>query len=1339
MRSKIHLLIVSFLISCIPYDVSIAQVFRHFSQKEGAPEEGVLSIVQDKKGFLWYATTNGLYRYDSRTFKKFSYKEDDTTTISSNLVESLFCDSDGVIWAGTRNGLNRYNSSRNTFTRFKHNPKEAGSISGDTVYCIAEDSQKKLWVGTSQGLNSLAYVDQKVEFTSYAQTKRIKETKQINKIAIGDNNQLWLATVNGLLCMDPNNQRIEMFRADANAHFPFINNFKSIYYDKTGSIWLGIKEGGLLRYHLSSKKFELKGNFLDSNGEWPIVSGFASDKQGKMWISTWSGLVNYDRNTNKTQWYTRDLGNPLSLVDNVILTMYKDTQDGIWLGCYYRGISYLNVRISPFSKYPFYLNSSHSGKLLDGWMGITPKDNLWIIAEDRRKMMIYDKQTEKTSVHNLNLGFSQHSNHFYVDANHNIWYSGNKSLSKYNINNKQFKDFKIPNTLELPPNSSRVYRMIEDKKEKLWIAGGFGLLSFDKNKETFHDFGIKDYMICIFQDSKGNIWSGGKGIVWLLKTGASHFQKVEIESKDNPGKSDIWRITEDTSGRIWLITSEKLKLYDEEHHRITVYPTGADALPEDLSDIQADRKGYLWLSSGSNLIRYHPDNGTTRLFTYEDGLPYHATLRLSSAVSDGDGLFYVPGNNAYFSFNPNKVMVEYYTSPIVLTSLRLFNKEVNIGDHTNILNQDISEQSELIFRHDQNIFTLDFSMLSYNKSDQNRYSYKLEGFEKNWNNVEIPTATYTNLPAGKYTFLVKAVNGDGYWSENPLRVSIVILAPWWHTWYAYLLYALVFIIITYVIVRFFWFRSTLKKESELQLQKLTFFTNVSHEIRTHLSLINGPLEKASRSPLINSDTGIFIAQAKSSSDRLMYLVDELLDFRKLESGHVQLQVAPHDMTNILRKVLESFKHVLLEKEISLNTDFPEGPVIVWVDQHQIQKVYYNLLNNAVKFTPKGGRIDLGVTEISSEVCIKVTNTGTGIAPEYLSRIFTNFFQIDENQGENTGYGIGLAIAKEVVDQHCGDLSVTSQYRKYGDSGITSFTMRLLKGKNHFNDSQISVAPIVSQNEINGKSHIDDHIELVGKKTLLIIEDNTELRTFTKEAFKDKYNILEAEDGVRGLDMTKAHLPDLILCDVMMPVMDGLELCRQIKADARISHIPILLLTAKSGIPNIIEGLEMGADDYLVKPYDLAVLELKVSNLIKVRSLLRDNNSSYLEPGDLPLNDVDGEFILKLKNLTIDNLANPKFGVNEIALQSGISVSVLYKKLKVLTGMTVNDFVKVLRMKRAMQLLETGLHNVNEVATAVGYNDTKYFSREFKKIYGKNPNEIRKSSIDNIVDYPPYSE
>lgn len=1319
------------------------QIFRHFPEHEGGPQTAVMNVAQDQQGFIWMATASGLFKYDSRTFKAYPPDPENPRALSSEYIYSVFCDSRGNLWVGTWNGLSLYDRKGDCFTNFRHRPHDPNSISSDTIYCFTEDSQKRIWVGTSNGLNRITKTGDQIKFDRYLDNKLPKPSRDIQCIGIGNNDDLWMGTLDGLVFMSGSTGQFTLYRSEPDSRVNAINEFASIYPDKAGNVWLGIRNGGLLRFDIASKKFHLHDRFKEPSGNFPMISGFVEDKNGKFWISTWSGLIHFDPSNDHIQRFTNQHNNPHSLPDNDLTSIYKDRQGGLWLGGYYQGVIYMDPDAPQFSQWPFFLDNTKEHQFVNGWAGISKKGKPWLMAEDRSEIILYDRKTKLKSYVKLNLPASALYDFFLVDENDILWAGGTGVLSSLDLKSRKHQDYPLPLPATISSGRKRIRRMLEDRSGKLLIGGTFGLLRFDPNKKTFEKIISDKSIISIFEDSKTNLWCATKNKVLLLKKGVLPIKSFDVErttSVKNTTSLDVWRVTEDASGRIWTPTLEGLRLYNAKLGRFVAYPQKGHKLLKDFVDIQSDRQGYLWLSAEAKLIRYHPVKGSIQAYGERDGLPSNASLRVDGAFNDSDGNLYFPTNKGMFSFNPDEVIVNTRPSPVAISALKLFNQEVQVGDKTKLLQWEINEEKELVFQHDQNVFSLDFALLSYKRSDKNQYRYKLEGFEKQWNDVKIPSSTYTNLPPGKYTFLANASNGDGFWNKEPLRLKITILPPWWKTWYAYLFYITMIGLAIYSVTRFFWLRSSFRKENELYQAKLNFFTNVSHEIRTHLTLIDGPLQKASQSGSVDAETEVNLARAKSNSGRLMTLVNELLDFRKIQNGNVRLYVGEYDIVKVLKHSLAAFEHIAAEKDIHTNLQYPsDTPVILYFDSTQIQKVFNNLLSNAYKFTPEGGNIVVVLKEISNEVIIDVVNSGSGIPGEYLTRLFNNFFQVYEGNNNNTGYGIGLALSREIVNQHHGDLSVTSRVATQTRTGETCFTLRFLTGKRHFDAKQLSTPAMLSytrsdnQNEIavSPKYNTDD----LTKRTILLIEDNEELRAFTKETLRDKFYILEADNGDSGTKIAKEHLPDLILCDIMMPGSDGLKVCQQLKSDILTSHIPIIFLTARSTIPQMIEGLETGADDYLIKPFDFRVLELKINNLINFKETLKHQYGRFLslEPNDLVIKDLDSEFIAKLRGIVIANIADPDFGVNQMAFQIGISVSVLYRKVRSLTGITVNDFMKSIRLKSALQLLESGMYNVSEVATSVGFEDSKYFSKEFRKVYGKTPTEVRKQSTTTKDD------
>lgn len=1337
LRGKTRRIWAFFLAFCLIASSGTGQAFRYFSEREGAPVSTVQGIVRDHHGFMWFATIEGLYRYDSRTFKAYMPKRGGAGSIASNLVQNVICDSHGDIWAATWGGLSRYEPRTDSFTTFRNDSSNANSLSSNTVFSILEDSRQGYWVGTSRGVNYLRIVDKKTKVSRFALDRPKTRANMVRCLAEGKDGLLWLGTYDGLVCMRKDGTGKKVFKMSSEGSYPSVNEFIAIYPDRKGSIWIGSNRAGLIRFDIATERFFIMEHFRRPGEELPIVSAIVPGEKGKLWIATWSGLACYDTESQHADWFFNQPNSPYSLPDNLLYALYRDNQGGIWTGSYYLGITYMHPASSNFASLRSSAERLPTKAFEAGWLGVSRRGDLWGIADDRSRITIYDNQTGTRTVIGLRLPFAITYNAFFLDNNF-LWCGGNSLLSRYDLRTHERLDFPIGDSRQRPSSVGLVADLYEDSKGRLWVGGVFGLMLFDKQKKQFDEnlhgaraeFGkfSSRYINCIAEDSKGNLWFGGRGEVFLLGAGASRVERILVDVSEAVRTSaHVWRIQEDKAGRIWFaMATYGLQTYDAKLRRIVLSPDS----PGKVLDLQTDKNGYLWINGGSTLVRYHPGAHTVQRYDAQDGLPNSAVLRTGTSIRDRDGTLYFGTNKGAFSFDPQKIVLYKYSSPIAITSVLLFNKEVTDADKTGILSRSKDRFENLVFRHDQNVFTLEFALLSYVRSDRHQYAYKLEGFDKQWNYVAHPSATYTNLPAGKYTFLVKAANGDGFWSQHPLRTAIVILPPWWETWYAYVAYLLVLAGLVYGITRFFWLRTSFRKENDLYQAKIDFFTNVSHEIRTHLTLISGPLEKAFRSGRMDSNVRKYLDTAKGNSDRLMNLVEELLDFRKIQNGNVKLRVTEQDITREMSLILASFEHAAAEKQISLRLDCPPNPVMVWLDTSQMQKVYYNLLSNAIKYTPDGGHVHVTVREEADHATVKVADNGRGIAPEHLSSLFTNFFQVYDRGVSNTGYGIGLALTKGIVDRHRGKLVVTSRKASDSQAGETIFTLTLRKGHAHLMDcdfigegsvsSSAAIGPksdaLTMQNDQAGKPH-----------TLLLIEDNEELRAFERETLRGQYQILEADNGEDGLRIAREMLPDLIVCDVMLPGLNGLDVCRKLKSDIVTSHIPIIQLSARATASQVLEGLLTGADDYLIKPFDLNVFEAKIRNLIHAKEVLKHwySQSVLMDPDPVFVRNMDSEFVIRLKNLVLEHISDPDFGVKDLAFHIGTSVAVLYRKLRDLTGMTVNDFLKKIRMARAMQLLESGQYHVGEVATIVGYESSKYFGKEFKKVYGKTPNEIRR--------------
>ncbi|MDQ6482136.1 two-component regulator propeller domain-containing protein [Dyadobacter sp. LHD-138] len=1302
------------------------QSFKNFTEIDSEPIGAVLGITQDKNGLMWFGSTAGLIRYDSRTFR--CYRNDKKGNPILADIRDVLCDSKGNIWAATASGLTHYDLNNASLTHFEYDSVQINSLSNNYINCVIEDSKKQIWLGTQHGLTQIVSEHGKIKIWRHLQTEFKDGALNAKCLIEGKDGNLWVGTANGLIKLKGKEGKPELYRMPASKHETLKNEIRAIYQDEKGVIWLGSGASELVRFDPVTEEFSVIKNFKSPSGDFPVVTKIISDGRSKLLLATSSGLAHFDPLTGYTDWYVNRPGDPYSLPTNSLWSVYRDKQGGLWLGSYYEGISYFNFDAPRIKRWPFTSEDSRGKYFRNGWMGKSKSNFIWSISDKLDKLLIFDTNGKNPSSYPLKLSTQADYYSFYLDENKVLWAGGNTVLTSYDVARGVYRDYPFNKSEQEKPVKGRTYILTEDSYGRFWVGGSYGLLLFDKLKGTVTKDPTVTYAATIYEDSQHNIWIGGHKGLYRIKSG-SHSSHAPLVEKVQ-SQSDLlmaWRIHEDMYGKIWAACHTRLLFYNPKTNQ---FELNTDVPQEAVLDIVPDTKGYLWINASSKLYRYHPKNRTLQSYGYQDGLPAKGTLRQGAGMIDKNGSLYFVSDEGMFTFDPTAISVGNHASPIVLSAMKLYNKEVKTGDSTGILREPLSKTKEITFTHEQSIFTLDFALLDYARSNLNKYAYKIDGIDKDWNYVQTPSATYTNLPAGTYIFQAKAANGDGVWMKKHLSVKITILPPWWRTWYAYLFYMLLTALVTYGITRFFWIRSSFRRENALNQIKLDFFTNVSHEIRTHLSLISGPLEKAFQQSVEGKNNEKFLGYARNSSDKLLLLVNELLDFRKIQSGSLRLQVRKHDVVKIVKTVIAAFEHSANEKDIETTFVSPETPVMLWFDIAQMQKVFYNLLSNAYKFTPEGGKVVVSVTEISNEVIISVADNGKGISHEHLQKLFTYYYQADS---EKPGYGIGLALSNSIVKEHHGHLTTESHLAKDSSSGGTKLTIRMPRKNGHFSADQIAsknggyfdkmLAETMMMPDANSVPHTKQ------TNTILIIEDNDQLRVFLRELFEGEFKTLEAENGLRGLALADEHIPDIILSDVMMPEMNGLEVCNRLKSNVTTAHIPIVLLTARTQNEQIIEGLSSGADDYLIKPFDPRILELKINNLIRVRDEMRTRyrQSVFAEEGseNSIAQDFNEEFIAKLRAIVIENISDSGFGVNELAFQIGMSVSVLYRKMRSLTGMTVNEFVKTIRLTEAKKLLEAGIYQVSEVATIIGFEDSKYFSKEFRKVFGKTPIEIRR--------------
>lgn len=1343
LRTGIRILFVFLLLPGMLY----AQLkFDHLSVEDGLSQSSVLSIAQDAKGFMWFGTRYGLNKYNTQNFKIYTQNSKDSGSLSSNdYISTLLADRSNTFWIGSGGGLNKYVPETDSFEQIVHKSDDKFSLSGNAIYCMLEDKKGRIWVGTNNGLNLLTDRKRNRFISIFKSNGNTSKGMKIFATAEDVNGIFWLGTSKGLISL-----RYEGNKFQYNT-FGNLNNFLNSINDNTistivagdgNTLWLGTKHSGLIKFNKNDGSYRV----ITYTNKLGLISNsirkIIVDKKGKLWIGTLKGLSIFDPVTAQFMSYQHDSEDKSSLSQNSIYDIFQDKNGSIWIGTYYGGVNVVYPNLMSFhiyqnSKYYSSLSSNVVSSIIED-----KKHNLWIGTE-AEGLNYYDRGNSKFHAYknnpkDPNSPSSVLVKSIFEDKEGKIWIGYNQGgLDLFNAQSGTFKHFRNNRKNPASLSSNDVNSVFEDSFGRFWVGTNKGLNLFNNKRGTFELYSLNpksEMILTIFEDSQKNVWLGTENGPYILNKGSKVFKNALTYKKENLFKeTSVNCITEDSNGDIWIgLYQIKLIRYKPNSNHFISYQIKNGLPSNNVLGILEDNGGNLWISTDNGLSKFNLKKGTFKNHNTKDGLPGNE-FNYGSFLKDSRGELFFGTLKGLISFFPNQVTENPSSAPVVFTGLKLFNNPVSANSTDHVLKKDIGMTQEITFSHDQNIFTLDFAVLNYIRSNKNEYAYKLDGFEKNWNYVTIPSATYTNLPAGKYTFLIKGTNNDGVWSTNPAKLTINVLPPFWKTWWAYLLYAAILAAILFVFIRFLVIRALLKSERDVHNMKLNFFTNISHEIRTPLTLILGPLEKLLKSTQNEPALNRQLIPIKNNADRLMRLITELMDFRKAETGHMKLYISPDNIIKFAKEIYLSFQNLAISRNIAYDFQSDTESIELFFDNDQLEKVLFNLFSNAFKFTPNGGKILVSVIRDSDFVKIKVTDNGKGIPLESQNKLFSNFYQIDEYGSHQIGSGIGLALSKSIVELHNGSISFESNPVTKDKQGSTCFCVLLKTGKDHFCKAQLikdyvaDGGPVQDQLQ-SGTENISD-MEVIPEAekryTVLVVEDNPEVRLFIKESLNSYYHVLECCDGLEGWNTATESIPDLIISDVMMPRMDGLELCRKLKLDDRTSHIPVILLTARATYIHQVNGLETGADSYVVKPFSIQILELNVRNLLASREAMRQKFSQVLtlQPSNVIVDTYDETFLNKIIQIIEDNITDPDFGVPVLSSEAGMSQPVLYKKIRALTGLSVNNFVKSIRLKKAAQLLEQNRFTVYEVAYAIGFSDRKYFSKEFRKQFGQSPTEF----------------
>jgi ligand-binding sensor domain-containing protein/signal transduction histidine kinase/CheY-like chemotaxis protein len=1327
-------------------------VFNHLSVTNGLSNNSVISINQDSTGYIWLGSKYGLNRFDSRTFKVFKKDPNNKRSISSNdFIKKLVLGQHKRIWV-VSSGLDLYHPEDESFEQI--------IPQGEGLLNALQDSKGNLWIGSLTQLKFKAANSKKIIPIIFR-----KGSFQVSELFEDHQHHIWLGTSGGLFEAYFFHQKLivkshlsKIFKSGADA-----NQITSIVQDESLKYWIGTKTNGVYQFDLKSlrlnhfvKNSNDKNSLINNN-----VRKILKHKNGSLWIGTQDGLSILNPGTFGFINYQHDPAQPNSISQNSIYDIFQDKNGSVWIGTYFGGVNVVYSVNTPFTVYQNNINKNSISSNIISAIVEDKNQNLWIGTE-AGGLNYFNRANQQFSAYkNIIDNKSSLSSNLVkaiaIDKNQNLWIgTALGGLNLFNTQTKNFTVFKHKNDEENSISSDNINCLVINRQNQLFIGtnAGLNIYNIDQQKFAFLSPGAKKTFVgqqisALFEDKKGMVWIGTSIGIYLYQSSRPKYKNFK-DSLNKPFNYKINCFQEDSKGNMWVGTYHNgLALINLKNNSYKIFNT-TNGLPSDnILAIAEDKDGNLWLSTDDGLVKYNRILNTFRSFNIHDGLPDNQ-FNTNSFLKDSKGNLFFGTYNGLVSFIPQKIEKNTVAPEVVLSNLKLFNIPVKIGDETKLLEQALNLSKTLTFEYDQNIFAIEFSALNFIKSNKNKYAYMLEGFEKNLNFVDIPSATYTNLPAGDYNFLVKAANNDGIWNTKFKEIHIVILPPIWKTWWAYLLYFIIAFLIVYYIIRFFRARAKLKQDLYLEhleaehqqknyQMKLDFFTNVSHEIRTPLTLILGPIEKLEQLTLENTLANKYAVSIKNNTERLYRLVNELLDFRKTDSGNLRLHFFEEDIVGFLEEIFNYFQTLAKAKNIQYTFESSEIRIPVYFDRHQMEKVFFNLLSNAFKFTQNSGKINLRITLKNQKVEVVLTDNGKGIGINNIDDIFTNFYQGDQSMGT----GIGLALSKSLIELHKGEIKVSSTPATANKNGETIFTVLLKQGKDHLNELDIAPEAAI-QNYISEDVH--DHIQenlihepaITDKKSdahILIVEDNDEIRDFIKQSLEGQYHIHVSENGLEGWKTAINMLPDLIISDVMMPVMDGLELCKKLKTDVRTSHIPVIMLTAKSESVHKIHGLQHGADAYITKPFNDQILQLNIHNLLALRVALQKRYSEQLlQLPALPEAELsqDEKFLQKLHQIIEDNIGNTYLDVTFLTSEIAMSKSVLYKKFSALTNLSLNEFIKIQRLKHAVAFFQQGETSILSVAVQVGFNDVKYFSREFKKVYGITPNEYIKNKGQTFV-------
>lgn len=1317
-----------------------------------AKHEGAIRVQTDAETLslssVWYAASTGL--------------------ISATLVHDVFEDTNGNEWLLTDNGLVQIVPGQEEKPVSFFVDRAGDEDMGVQPFYVAYEWKGRIYFGSDKG--RVWCYDKKNG--QYALLKLPGESRLVDIKQVDEATLAFAMLDDGLVVYTPSSGSLEHYGAEHLRHA----SVYSMYVDRYRNIWFEqYTSGRIIRFDASSRIFKEEHLVVEPTSTDRSRPAFHihEDMHRHLWVHPYGGGFSYyDRQKDCLRPFYNDTQDPGRRFSNKIHSVYSDRQGNLWMCTHSKGLEKI-----VFYQEQFHLltpSPDHSESLSNEVRALCEDTdgNVWVGTKDAM-LRLYSPEgkelgylTESGEVARSGVPMAGNAYFMMQDSKNNLWIATKgdgvvkaepgRTPFRYRLTRYRYDKDDIYSL-----SSDDVYCIYEDVKGRVWVAtfaAGINYLTRDKDgKEIFisHRNHLKGYPIDYCFKVRF-ITGDGHGHIWIGTTVGALMVNEDFENPENAVFRHYLRVPDDASSLSnndvhWIIPTKKGELYiatfggglnklvslDADGNAVFKSYTIADGLPSDiLLSIREDREGTLWISTENGISKFVP--ATESFENYRDKR-FGSRTRFSEASSEytcaGEMLF--GSTLGVFHFNPDSICKSTFVPSIAFSGLLVENKSVVPGEHS-LLKNILDATPSLELSHQENIFSIQYAALDYTEPADIQYAYMLEGFEKNWNYVgKQRVATYTNLPQGDYVFKVRSTNSDGQWADNVRSLPIKVLPSFWETPLAYFLYVLfvLLVIVTAVYILFTIYRLKHKVSIEQQLtnMKLRFFTDISHELRTPLTLISGPVEYVLTNKNLPSDAREQLQVVERNTKRMLHLVNQILDFRKIQNQKMKMRVQRIDVVAFTRKIMDSFNAMAEEHQIDFLFETEKTELYLWVDADKYEKIIFNLLSNAFKYTPNGKIISVFIHENEKSVLVGVRDQGIGIAENKRKSIFMRFENLIENNIFNqSSTGIGLSLVKELVDMHKAVITVDSTLGKG-----SCFSVEFLKGKEHYDaateflqdDASVDVSGL-SANENAGETD-------ASLPTMLLVEDNQELRLFLRSIFSADYRIAEASDGVEGTEKAGLLLPDIIISDVMMPGKDGITMMRELRANMTTSHIPIILLTAKNTFENKLEGLEYGADDYITKPFSATYLKARVKNLHEQRQKLQDLYRDKLmlatvQPDELQeektetpeMSPNDRRFMDKLMELMEKNLDNGDMVVDDLVRELAVSRSVFFKKLKTLTGLAPVEFIKEVRINHAIRLIETGEYSMTQISYMVGINDPRYFSKCFKQKMGMTPTEYR---------------